>query len=393
MSHPDWASPELSKDMPVLRARGENQDLEYKREFPSNARDLAKEIAAFATTNDGMILLGVADDGELVGLLNCDSASGRDDLIQRLEGVIQSIKPPITPSAKFSVENGKIILVISVPRGSHPVYFANNIAYVRQLTRARPAEPEEIRRLIIDDYQRSQGSPITQGTEDAGAKESALYSRIATLLVNVLVAADEYDERQVNPWLDLWRSSFANIAAELRDLAATEEAITEGVDTRLAELSHLLDTAAHMRLHLGSGNSLRKATAAAREMAEHLFETLIRPIPVSNESRREIQGAIRELARRLANLRGRAEDMIERGGTTELQAEASRIGYSLAQMSYYDIGLPANFQQRLRSIGRSLHLLETVRRYMDGGQSEEAIASRVAESSADLNGAIEAVSM
>lgn len=33
---PNWADTELSNDLPVLRSRGENQDLEYMASFPTN---------------------------------------------------------------------------------------------------------------------------------------------------------------------------------------------------------------------------------------------------------------------------------------------------------------------------------------------------------------------
>ena len=61
MTTPEWADDQWSKDLPVLRARGENQDLEYMESFPQTARDLAREIAAFATTNQGTILIGVSN--------------------------------------------------------------------------------------------------------------------------------------------------------------------------------------------------------------------------------------------------------------------------------------------------------------------------------------------
>ena len=34
MSIPEWADIQLSKDLPILRSRGENQDLEYESSFP-----------------------------------------------------------------------------------------------------------------------------------------------------------------------------------------------------------------------------------------------------------------------------------------------------------------------------------------------------------------------
>src|SRR3990172_1448125 len=94
---PDWADEALSRDLPVLRSRGESQELEYKSEFPTNARDLGKEIAAFASSNTGTILIGVADSGDLIGLPECKSPEGRDQVIRRLEGISKgTVKPSIT---------------------------------------------------------------------------------------------------------------------------------------------------------------------------------------------------------------------------------------------------------------------------------------------------------
>ena len=84
---PDWADERLSRDLPVLRSRGEGQELEYMEAFPTNTRELAKEIAAFASTNTGTILIGVSDSGDLIGLPSCETPEGRDETIRRLEGV------------------------------------------------------------------------------------------------------------------------------------------------------------------------------------------------------------------------------------------------------------------------------------------------------------------
>src|ERR1700730_16378017 len=63
-----WIDEETSKQLPILCAQGEGQTLEYMRTFPDNARELAKEIAAFATSNSGTILIGANSDGECVGI-------------------------------------------------------------------------------------------------------------------------------------------------------------------------------------------------------------------------------------------------------------------------------------------------------------------------------------
>jgi len=91
MKIPEWADETLSRDLPILCSRGESQDLEYKQEFPKNARDLGKEIAAFATSNTGTIIIGVSDFGELVGLPSCHSLEERDQILQRLGGGYQEV--------------------------------------------------------------------------------------------------------------------------------------------------------------------------------------------------------------------------------------------------------------------------------------------------------------
>jgi predicted HTH transcriptional regulator len=144
MSLPDWADKKLSEDLPILRARGENQDIEYMVQFPQSARELGKEIAAFATSNPGTILIGVSDDGGIEGLDNASSHTERDNLIKRIEGICRGVvKPALTPTARFTVEDGKIVLIVIVPKGNQPVYYCNDIPYIRHLSQSRPADPHE----------------------------------------------------------------------------------------------------------------------------------------------------------------------------------------------------------------------------------------------------------
>lgn len=126
MDIPSWTDEELSIDLPDLRARGEGQNLEYKEKFPDNTSDLAKEIAAFATSNQGTILIGVSDSGNLVGINNGYDKKVRDNLLQRLEGISRgTVKPAITPVAKFAVENEQVVLVINVQHGTQPIYYSH----------------------------------------------------------------------------------------------------------------------------------------------------------------------------------------------------------------------------------------------------------------------------
>jgi ATP-dependent DNA helicase RecG len=86
MSFPEWVDKDLSEQLPVLRDRGEGQYLEFMAHYPENGHELSKEVAAFASTNAGTILVGISDEGAITGLVDAATSSGRDTLCRRVEG-------------------------------------------------------------------------------------------------------------------------------------------------------------------------------------------------------------------------------------------------------------------------------------------------------------------
>lgn len=141
---PEWADKTMSERLPQLRAQGEGQTLEFKRELEEGTDQLKKEIAAFATSNPGLILIGVGDDGALVGLTGMETPDARDELRRKVEGRARAVKPAVTPSITFAVEQGKVVLAIEVTGCTQPVYYSNNIPYVRHVTQVHSAEPHEV---------------------------------------------------------------------------------------------------------------------------------------------------------------------------------------------------------------------------------------------------------
>ncbi len=152
-----------------LIAAGESQSLEFKSEFPKQARDLAKEIAAFATSNSGVILLGVANNGDVVGLEPATTSIERDEFRKRIEGICNSIKPPLTPRVEFCDVRGRVVMVLQVDKGSAPIYFVQNVPYVRHLTSSRPAEPDEVSDLILRGSRA--GTEATESTDSVRQRE------------------------------------------------------------------------------------------------------------------------------------------------------------------------------------------------------------------------------
>lgn len=390
MSLPNWADQQLSKDLPVLRASGEGQNLEYMLSFPKNTKDLAKEVAAFATSNHGTILIGVADDGEIIGLEGMESSNNRDSLLRRLEGICNgTVKPSITPSARFGVEDEKVVLILIVPKGGQPVYYSGNIPYVRHLTTSRPAEPHEVIELISGHLQLARPE-----TEDNGSHQRReFYSDLARILINILIYSDEASSREINPWLDMWRADFGNAAAELRELAAQEIAISDGITDSLLQLSDSLEQVASFRLYMGCGDELHRLTTQAAKEAEELKAEWIDKLPLSEESFDHIKEVITVTNRKLQNTVARAVDMMNSGRADELQSEVSDLGKVILQISHYNIQtVDKQLLQELREIGRDLHLVETMRLHMDGGHSANAVVERITTCSNRLKSVVQQLS-
>jgi ATP-dependent DNA helicase RecG len=382
MDVPDWADEGLSRDLPVLRARGESQELEYKSEFPSNTRDLGKEIAAFASSNTGTILVGVDDTGELVGLSECNSAEGRDQIIRRLEGISKgTVKPSITPTAKFAVEDGKVVLVILVPKGTQPVYYSNNTPYVRHLTQACPAEPHE----VIERVSAHLRANLTPTGSKADDEKSQFYSDLARVLSDILVVTDEAEDRQFNPWLDMWRSDLGYAASELRDMAVSTIAEAEGVEGELKVLAKALDEVANMRLYLGSGGDLKQGVDHVAELAQGMMDRHFAEAPLAEGTLDQVRELIRTTVLKLDDLHERSGEMVDSGRIEELQSQASELARPLARVCWYNIDpLGKDIRSELKDVARTLHLTETMRLYMDGGASMRAVVDRVKESADKL---------
>ena len=122
---------------------GEDATIEFKREMPR--RDsLADEIAAFANSEGGMILIGVDDYREIVGLelRNLDSVE---------KTVVEICNDRIEPTVSIFTEKLRIddknLLKIEVPR-SFFVHKTSNGYFTRKETRKKEMSTEQLARLF-----------------------------------------------------------------------------------------------------------------------------------------------------------------------------------------------------------------------------------------------------
>jgi len=385
---PDWADKRFSEDLPTLRAKGESQEREFKRQFPDHANDLGKEIAAFATSNAGVILLGVDADGGLVGLPDASTPAGRDRLIGRIQGICsKSIKPPITPRILWAVEDDSIVMVILVPKGEWPLYLCQNIPYVRHVTEARPAEPNEILEL-----HRAYLAATPEPGSGQDQEKNTFYSRLFRIVSTISIYGHERAERELNPWFEQWRSEYGHLASVLREMSASGVAIEEQLVADLRHLADRLDAVATFRVCIGCGAELDHLVESALAEAGRIERGYLELIPLSRDSTDEAQEMLRVLYRKTEDLSARAETLVESGRVEELQAEASSIGYQLLQVSYYCSRFAeSDFSTELCHVAQQLHLTETLDIRMDGGASERAVMDRVRAAYRELASLIEAL--
>ena len=128
----------------------ESQKLELKREITEG---LKKEIIAFANTDGGEILIGIEDDGTVVGLTNAQKD------LETISNILRdSIKPDILvhSSAEILTIDDKQVVKIEITRGSRrPYHLASkgmkpSSVFVRHGTSASAASDEAIRQMIIE---------------------------------------------------------------------------------------------------------------------------------------------------------------------------------------------------------------------------------------------------
>ena len=113
--------------------------------------EIKKEIIAFANREGGKIYIGVADNGQIVGVDNTDKT------IQQISNMVRdNIKPDVTMFLYYETleEDHKNIVVVNVQRGTNrPYYLAKKGlrpegVYVRQGTSSVPATDTAIRMMI-----------------------------------------------------------------------------------------------------------------------------------------------------------------------------------------------------------------------------------------------------
>jgi ATP-dependent DNA helicase RecG len=128
-------------------ALGEDSRRQFKQDV-TNADSLAAEMAAFANSEGGTILLGVADDGSLSGLSRSD-VTRLNQLISNVAS--QHVRSPLTVQTEnIGVGNGRVVIVLTIAKGQDKPYFdRNGVIWLKSgADKRRVNSKEELRRLF-----------------------------------------------------------------------------------------------------------------------------------------------------------------------------------------------------------------------------------------------------
>ncbi len=115
--------------------------------------DIKKEVIAMANGIGGVIYIGVADNGDVIGIDNADED------IQRVSNTVRdAIKPDVTMFVRYNTitEDDKTIIAVEVQSGTNKPYYLHakglrpEGVYVRQGTSSVPASDIVIRKMIKD---------------------------------------------------------------------------------------------------------------------------------------------------------------------------------------------------------------------------------------------------
>lgn len=126
----------------------ENQTTEFKREYID---DIRKTVIAFANTSGGKIYIGIADDGEIIGVSDTDAV-----MLRASNSIRDSIRPDVTMFVSYHIDkmDDKNVVVIEVQKGTASPYYLENKGirpsgvYVRQGASSVPATETAILRMI-----------------------------------------------------------------------------------------------------------------------------------------------------------------------------------------------------------------------------------------------------
>ena len=143
-------------------SNGEDSYTQFKQQSIS-AKDLAKEFVAFSNAEGGIIIFGVADSGEIIGL-----DSSELEKIGQLVGNVanQNVKPPIHPLTRNMTISGKRLTIVTIKKGiNRPYATSSGDYYTKSSADKKKISQEELRRLFAESKRLYADEDIVYGSD------------------------------------------------------------------------------------------------------------------------------------------------------------------------------------------------------------------------------------
>lgn len=195
-----------------MQAR-EDYHLEYKKEV---SKTFLKTVSAYANYNDGIIIFGVDDFGEVIGM--------KENIKEESLRIENMINDSITPTPKYEIRieqmKGKTIIVLEVKKGSDTPYYCNGKVYRRSDSATVEVDRFELRRLAVEglnmneEDKKATSQQLTFIVLEEQLKKEA---GIETINLDILKTLNLYD-----------KAGYYNMAGEL--LADKNDIVFSGID-------------------------------------------------------------------------------------------------------------------------------------------------------------------
>lgn len=104
----------------------EGYNVEFKVRVPSKVRELTEEICAFANADGGYLLIGVDDNGQIIG------TGLENDKRSAIQGSISEISPALHCDMYAVNIEDKTVWVIDVPSGKDKPYIFSGSIFMRE---------------------------------------------------------------------------------------------------------------------------------------------------------------------------------------------------------------------------------------------------------------------
>ncbi|RKY03780.1 transcriptional regulator [Candidatus Poribacteria bacterium] len=131
------------RELREIIEKGEDAFTEFKDER-THPEEIAASLVAFANAQGGRLIIGVSDEGEILGVGDPDAVMQRIDQIS-----FNNCEPPVTCFQEKVKIDDKIVIVVHIPKGGQrPYRTRRGMFFIRTSSGKRQATREELLRIF-----------------------------------------------------------------------------------------------------------------------------------------------------------------------------------------------------------------------------------------------------